>query len=107
MWALNLTAKAYETKISAELQRFQAGTYELEARVRGEMAQGVIDTIHHLKAQKQLIERKCQALRASGDAKFGQLKAEIDPEVGKANKMTRQSTKAARERGAQAGWDTK
>jgi len=74
MWEPNLMAKAYETQISAELQLFQDRTYELEARARGELAQGVIDTIHHLKAQKQLIERKGQALKASGDAKFGQPK---------------------------------
>lgn len=79
----NVTIKAYEEKISAQLQQAKAQLGELEARAKGKMAQGEIDAINHLKAKHQEIEKKRQELKTVGDAKVEQVKAEIDAHVTK------------------------
>lgn len=77
------TTKAYEDKISAELQLAKAQIEEFEARAKGKMAQAEIDTISHLKAKRHEIEKRRQELKASGQAKVEQVKAEIDAEMTK------------------------
>jgi DNA repair exonuclease SbcCD ATPase subunit len=77
------TTKAYEEKISSQLQQTKAQLEELEARAKGKMAQAEIETINHLKAKQQEIEKKRQDLKTSGDAKVEQVKAEIDAEMAK------------------------
>jgi hypothetical protein len=77
----NATTKAYEEKLSAQLQQAKAQLGEFEARDKGKMLQGEIETISHLKAKQQEIEKKYQALKSSGAAKLEQLKAQIDPEM--------------------------
>jgi tRNA U54 and U55 pseudouridine synthase Pus10 len=77
------TTKAYEDKISAELQLAKAQIEEFEARAKGKMAQAEIETIRHLKAKRHEIEKKSQELKASGEAKVEQVKAEIDAELAK------------------------
>lgn len=79
----SVTTKAYEEKISAQLQQAKAQLAELEARAKGKMAQGEIDTINHLKTKHQEIDKKRQELKTIGDAKVDQVKAEIDAEVAK------------------------
>jgi hypothetical protein len=80
---MNATTKAYEEKISAQLQQTRAQLEELEARAKGKLAQAEIETISHLKAKHQEIEKKRQDLKTSADAKAEQVKAEIDAEMAK------------------------
>ena len=79
----SVTMKAYEEKISAQLQQAKAQLGEFEARARGKMAQAEIDTINYLKAKHQEIDKKRQELKTVADAKVDQFKAEIDAEVAK------------------------
>jgi hypothetical protein len=80
---MSTTAKAYEEKIGAQLQQTKAQLDELEARAKGKMAQAEIETISHLKATQQEIEKKRQELKTSGDAKIEQVKSEIDAQIAK------------------------
>lgn len=75
--------KAYEEKISAQLQQAKAQLGEFEARAKGKMAQAEIDTINHLKTKQQQIDKKRQDLKTVGEAKVEQAKAEIDSEIAK------------------------
>jgi hypothetical protein len=70
--------KAHEEKISAQLQQTRAQLQELEARAKGKASQAVIDAIHRLRTQHDEIEKKRQELRTIGEARAGQIKAEID-----------------------------
>ncbi len=79
----SVTAKAYEERISAQLQQAKAQLGEFEASAKSKMAQAEIDTINHLKTKHQEIDKKRQDLKTVGDAKVEQVKAEIDAEVAK------------------------
>jgi F0F1-type ATP synthase membrane subunit b/b' len=75
--------KAYEDKINAQLHEAKAQLGEFESRAKGKASQTEIDTINRLKSKHQEIDRKRQELKTAGDAKFGQVKAEIDADVAK------------------------
>jgi hypothetical protein len=75
--------KAYEEKVTAQLHQAKAQLGEFEAHAKGRAAQAEIDTIHRLKSKHDEIDRKRQELRTVGEAKFGQVKAEIDADVAK------------------------
>jgi uncharacterized protein YukE len=77
----DITIKAYEEKINAQLQQAKAQLGELQARAKGKAAQAEIDTISRLKTKHEEIEKKRRALKTVGDAKVGEVKAEIDAEV--------------------------
>ena len=77
----SVPTKAYEDKISAELQQAKAQLAEFEARAKGIAAQAEIDTINYLKTKHQQIDKKRQELKIVGDAKIEQVKSEIDAEV--------------------------
>ncbi len=79
----NVTTKAYEEKISAQLQQAKAQLGEFEARAKGKAAQAEIDTINRLKTKHEEIDKKRQDLKTVGEAKVDQAKAEIDAEVAK------------------------
>lgn len=79
----DITIKAYEEKINSLLQQAKAQLGELEARAKGKAAQAEIDTINRLKTKHQEIEKKRQVLKTVGDAKVGEVKAEIDADVAK------------------------
>jgi len=81
MSAQNIEIKAFEEKLSAELQETKAQLGEFEARAKGNLAQGEIDTLHRLKTKQLEIDKKRQVLKTLGDAKFGEAKAEIDADV--------------------------
>jgi hypothetical protein len=83
MSAQNVTAKAYEEKVSAQLQQAKAQLAEFEARAKGKMGQAEIDTIIQLKAKHQELDKKRQDLKTAGDAKVEQVKPEIDLELAK------------------------
>lgn len=75
--------KAYEDKISAQLQQAKAQLGDFEARAKSKMAQAEIDTVNRLKTKHQEIDKKRQNLKTSEQAKVGQAKAEIDTELAK------------------------
>ena len=77
----NAAIKAYEEKISAQLQQAKAQLGEFEARAKGKVAQAEIDTINHLQTKYQQIDKKRQELGTAGEARFEQVKGEIDAEV--------------------------
>jgi protein subunit release factor A len=79
----DVTIKAFEEKINAQLEQAKAQLAELGARAKGNVAQAEIDTIHHLKTKHQEIEKKRQVLKTTSDAKAGQIKAEIEAEIAK------------------------
>jgi len=79
----SVTTKAFEEKISAQLQQAKAQLGELEAHAKSKMAQAEIDTINHLKTKQQEIDKKRQDLKTTGEAKVEQVKAEIDADVAK------------------------
>jgi hypothetical protein len=77
------TIKAFEEKLSAQLQEAKSQIDGIEARAKGKMAQAEIDTIKGLKTQSQEIEKKRQDLKTSGEAKAAQLKSEIEADMAK------------------------
>ena len=83
MTTQELTTKAYEEKVNAQLQHTKAQLEEFEAHAKGKMAQAELNTINHLKTKHQAIERKRQDLKTIGDAKFEQFKTEMDADLAK------------------------
>jgi len=77
------TIKAFEEKLSAQLQEAKSQIDGIEARAKGKMAQAEIDAINVLKTQRQEIEKKRQDLKTSGEAKAAQLKSEIEADMAK------------------------
>ena len=73
--------KAYDEKISAQLHEVKAQLGEFESRAKARAAQNEIDAIKRLKNKHDEIDHKRQVLKTVGDAKFGQVKAEIDEDV--------------------------
>jgi hypothetical protein len=78
-----VTNKAYEQKISAELQKAKTQLGNFEARAKSTAAQAEIDTINSLKAKHQEIDKKAQDLKKAVSPKVEQAKAEIDAEMAK------------------------
>src|SRR6516225_9628151 len=78
-----LTAKAYEEKINAELQQAKVQLAEFEARAKGKLGQVEINTINHLKTRQQELERKRQQLKMVSDEKGERLRADFDAEMAK------------------------
>ena len=52
--------KAFEEKISAQLQEAKSKIDEIDARAKGKMAQAEIDAINSLKSKRQEIDKKRQ-----------------------------------------------
>lgn len=81
MSAQNIDVKAYEEKVSGQLQQAKAQLAELEARAKSRMAQAEIDAASRLKTKHQEIDKKRQNLKSAGEAKLPQAKAEIDADL--------------------------
>lgn len=79
----NTTIKAYEEKITAQLQQGKGQLAELEASAKGKVAQAEINLIHDLKTRHREIDKKLHELKTTGDANAEQIKAEIDANVAK------------------------
>jgi len=77
--------KAYQEKINAQLQEAKAVLNGLEAHAKSKLAQSEIDTITHLKAKNQEIEKKLhQDLKVGAEvAVAAKAKSNIDAEVAK------------------------
>ena len=75
--------KAFEEKVSAQLQEAKSQIEGIEARAKGTMAQAEIDALNGLKAKRQEIDKKRQDLKTSGETKAAQLKADIEADMAK------------------------
>jgi hypothetical protein len=81
MSAQNIEIKAFEEKVNAQLEEAKQQLGEFEARAKGKASQAEIDTINDLKTKHREIDKKRLELKTLGDAKAGQVKAEIDADV--------------------------
>jgi hypothetical protein len=81
--APNPTLKAYEDKITAQIQEAKARLEQFEAKTRDKTAQSETAAIVSLKTAKQNIDRKLQDLRKTHDTNVARAKADIDADVAK------------------------
>jgi len=79
--APNATLKAYQNKITAQLQEAKATLELVEAKAKAKSAQAEIAAINGLKTAKQNIDRKLQDLKATHDTYVSGAKAGIDADV--------------------------
>jgi len=75
--------KAFEEKVSAQLQEAKSQIDGIEAHAKGKLAQAEIDAINSLKAKRQEIDKKRQDLKTSSEAQSAQIKAEIEADMAK------------------------
>ena len=75
--------KAFEQKVSAQLQEAKAKIEEIEAHAKGKLAQAELDAIKGFNAKRQEIEKKRQELKTAGQAKEAQVRAEIESDIAK------------------------
>jgi len=75
------TLKAYQDKITAQLQEAKAKLEQFEAKAKEKKAQAEIDTINSLKTAKQHIDRKLQDLKTTHDSNVTRAKADIAADV--------------------------
>jgi hypothetical protein len=83
---MNITEiKAYQEKIDAQLHEAKALLNGFEAHAKGKLAQSEIDTIAHLKAKNQEIDKKMHHdLKAGGAVAVAEkIKSDIDAEIAK------------------------
>lgn len=80
-----LEIKAYQEKVSAQLQEARSLLNGFEAQAKGKLAQSEIDTIAHLKAKNQEIDKKVHLdLKAAGAVAVAEkIKSDIDGEIAK------------------------
>ena len=80
-----LEIKAYQERVSAQLQEAKALLNGFEAHAKGKLAQSEIDTIAHLKAKNQEIDKKVhQDLKVTGAVTLAaKIKSDIDAEMAK------------------------
>lgn len=75
--------KAFEEKVSAQLQEAKSKIDGIEAQAKGKLAQAEIDAINSFKVKRQEIDKKRQDLKTSGEGKAAQIKAEIEADMAK------------------------
>lgn len=75
--------RAYEEKISAELQGVKARIDLFEAQAKEKKADLQIAAIKTLRAMKHAIDKSFQELKTAGEARALQLKADLDAQVAK------------------------
>ena len=77
--------KAYQQKISAQLQEAKAVLDGFEAHAKGKLAQSEIEQITRLKTKKQEIDKKLhQDLKTAGEVTLAaKIKADIDTDMAK------------------------
>jgi hypothetical protein len=77
------TLKAYQDKITAQIQEAKSTLEQFEAKAKEKKAEAEITAINKLKTTKQNIDQKLQDLKTTNSAHMTQAKAEIDAEVAK------------------------
>jgi hypothetical protein len=80
---MNPVTKAFEDKVSAQLQEAKAKIEEIEARAKVQKAQAQIDALKHLEKNRLEIETARHALKTLGEAKAAEAKAEIEAKLTK------------------------
>jgi hypothetical protein len=75
--------KAFEHKLTAQLDEAKAEIEKLQAHGKGKVAQAEIDAIHRLREKRLEIEKRHHELKTAGEARAAQLKAEIEAEMTK------------------------
>jgi uncharacterized protein involved in exopolysaccharide biosynthesis len=75
--------KAFEDKIEAQLREAKAKLDQLEAQRKEQRADAEIKAINAFRTQQHELEKKRQELKTVGEAKMGQLKAEIEAGLAK------------------------
>ena len=77
--------KAYQEKVSAQLQEAKAVLSGFEAHAKGKLAQSEIDTIARLKAKNQEIDKKVhQDLKVTGEVTLAaKVTSDIEAEMAK------------------------
>jgi hypothetical protein len=79
--AAGVLLKAYEDKVSAQIQEVKAKLDQLEAKAKEKRAQAEIDAINKLKNLKQNIGQKVQDLKNTHDSNVTRAKADIDAQI--------------------------
>ena len=79
--AATATLKAYESKVSAQIQEAKAKLELLEAKAKETKAQADIVAINTLKTAKENINRRIQDLKTTHDSNVPRAKADIDSDV--------------------------
>ena len=75
--------KAFEEKVSAQLQDAKSQIESIEARAKGTMAQAQVDAVNRLKIARKEIDKRRQELKTSGEANAAQIKAGIEADIAK------------------------
>ncbi len=73
--------KAYEEKITAQVEEAKAKLQEFEARAKEYKAQAEIDVIRKLKTTERDIDRKLQDLKTTHESHVEQAKADVAAEA--------------------------
>jgi len=93
MPALNTEIKAYEEKITAQLEKAKKTLHELEGYFKGKKIE--LEAVHGLITAHKEIERKTTELKTVAEAKVAPIKAEIDAKLVNLNaKLTELADKA-------------
>jgi hypothetical protein len=77
----NATLKAYEDKITAQIQEGKAKLERLEAKAKESGAQAELDAINSLKGTRETIRRQVQDLKTTHENQMGHAKTAIDTDV--------------------------
>ncbi len=77
----NSLLKAYEEKLTAQVQEAKAKLEQFEARAKEQKAQVEIDAINKLKTAKRDIDRRLHDLKTTHESHVTQAKADLDGEV--------------------------
>jgi len=75
------TLKAFEDKVTAQVQEGKAKLEQLEAKAREKGAQSELDAVNRLKATKENIHRKVQELKTTNEEHMARAQAAIDTDV--------------------------
>ena len=75
--------KAFEEKVSAELQAAKSQIETIEKNAKGKLQQAQIEAINAFKAWTQELDKKRQSLKTSAVAQAAQLKTEIEADIAK------------------------
>ena len=71
--------KAYEAKVTSQLEQAKKKLYELEGYFKGKKLE--LDAIHGLITTHKEIEKKASELKTVAETKVAQVKAEIDTKL--------------------------
>jgi uncharacterized coiled-coil DUF342 family protein len=75
------TLKAFEDKVTAQVQEGKAKLEQLEAKARETGAQSALDAINSLKATRENIHRKVQDLKTTHEDHMARAQTAIDADV--------------------------